>query len=318
DTVGYEAPGGICPWAYGADVVENPLEDSYVEDETFGNYPGSGILWISPEISSIKNPSESTFGNDTVHRYGAEVRRFVLHQTDLAYPSVRWLSGTIENNSWVLPNTEIDFRWQVNGSLVVDHTYIQWGTDSNPIENWEYTTRDYDEYAGDYLGGTGWDNAENGHTNSVTYDEKIVMDVGGEYYFVAKAQVDQVYKDVLQPDVYGNNPYLRLVKERTNESYCEMLNGTDGVEEVIGQLWWYSPIIHVTVNSPPGEPEKPSGPDSGKTGVTYLFSTRAVDPNDDQMFHLPHRSLPMDFPPHQHHTPRDKFLQVLHILRYQG
>jgi len=286
DTVGYEAPGGICPWAYGADVVENPIEDPFVEDETFGNYPGSGILWLSPEISSIKNPSESTFGNDTVHRYGAEVRRFVLHQTDLAQPSVRWMSETVENNSMVLTNTEIDFRWQVNGSLVVDHTYIQWGTDPNPMENWEYTTVDYDEHAGDYLGGTGWDNAENGQTNGVTYDEKILMEQGGEYYFVAKAQVDQVYKDVLHPDVYGSNSYLRLVKERTNGSYYEMLNGTDGVEEIVGQSWWYSPVIHVTVNSPPGKPEKPSGPDSGKTGVTYLFSTRAVDLNDDNVYYM--------------------------------
>jgi len=283
DTVGYEAPGGICPWAYGADVVKNPLEDPYVEDETFGNYPGSGILWISPEMSTVKNPDESTFGNDTIDRYGAEVRRFVLHQTDLAQPSVRWLSGTIENNSMVLPYTEIGFQWQVNGSLVVDHTYIQGGTDPNPIENWEYASVDYDEHAGDYLGGTGWDNAENGQTNGITYDEKIMMEQGGEYYFVAKAQVDQVYKEVLQPDVYGDNPYLRLVKERVNESYYEMLNGTDGVEEIIGQAWWYSPVIHVTVNSPP---EKPSGPNSGKIGVTYLFSTSAIDPNDDQLYYM--------------------------------
>lgn len=286
DTVGYEAPGGICPWAYGADVVENPVEDPFVEDETFGNYPGAGILWISPEISSTKNPSESTFGNDTVHRYGAEVRRFVLHQMDLAQPYARWMYGTVEDNSWVLTNTEIDFRWQVNGSLVVDHTYIQWGTDPNPIENWEYTTSDYDAHDGDYLGGTGWDDAESGQTNSVTYIEKIMMDMGGEYYFVAKAQVDQVYKDVLQPDVYGNNPYLRLMKERTNGSYYEMLNGTDGVEEIVGQTWWYSPIIHVTVNSPPEKPEKPSGPNSGKTGMTYLFSTSAVDPNDNQIYYM--------------------------------
>ena len=286
DTIGYEAQGGICPWAYGADVVKNPVEDPFVEDETFGNYPGSGILWVSPEMSTVKNPDESTFGNDTVHLYGAEVRRFVLHQTDLAQPYARWMPETVENNSMVLTNTEIDFRWQVNGSLAVDHTYIQWGTDPNPTENWEYTTVDYDEYDGDYLGGTGWDNAENGQTNGVTYDEKIVMDTGGEYYFVAKAQVDQVYKDVLQPDVYGSNPYLRLIKERTNDSYYEMLNGTDGVEEIFGQTWWYSPVIHVTVNSAPENPEKPSGPNSGKPGVTYLFSTHAVDPNDDQVYYL--------------------------------
>jgi len=112
------------------------------------------------------------------------------------------------------------------------------------------------------------------------------MATGGDYYFVAKAQVDQVYKDVLRPDIYGSNPYLRLIKERTNDSYYEMLNGTDGVEEIIGQTWWYSPVIHVTVNNAPEKPEKPSGPDSGKPGVTYLFSTSAVDPNGDQVYYM--------------------------------
>ena len=73
----------------------------------------------------------------------------------------------------------------------------------------------------------------------------------GEYYFVAKAQVDQIYGSVLNPETYGYDPYLRLVKERTNASYYESLDGTDGLEEVVGQTWWYSPIIHVTVINPP-------------------------------------------------------------------
>ena len=106
--------------------MKNPVEDPWV----IGNYPGAGILWLSPEMSNTKNPAESTFGNDTVQRYGAEVRRIILHQTDLAQPSVLWQQGTIDNNTHILPDRPIPFIWQVNGSLVVDHTFIQWGNKS--------------------------------------------------------------------------------------------------------------------------------------------------------------------------------------------
>jgi len=286
ELIWYPVYGGCTPWAYAADVEKNPVEDPYVEDETYGNYPGTGILWVTPEISYTKNPPEYTFGNDTIHRFGAEVRRYVLHQTDLAQPYVQWLSGTVENNTVVDPGTSISFKWQVNGSLVVDHTYMQWGTDPDPINNPEHTTSDYDEHEGDYYGGTGWDDAENGATEGVTYSENILLNSPSEYYFVAKAQVDQIYTSVLRPDVYGDNPYLRLVKERTNDSYYEILEGSDGTEEIFGQTWWYSPIIHVTVlGDPPGKPARPSGPISGEPGIEYNYITWTTDPDGDQVYY---------------------------------
>ncbi len=281
-TILYEAPGAIIPWAYGADVEKNPVEDPFVQDETYGNYPGSGILWITPEYSVTKNPPEYTFGNDTIHRFGAEVRRFVLHQADLAQPYLMWQSGTIENETQVEPGTSVPFLWQVNGSLVVDHTYIQWGNDPDPINNFDHTTSDYDEHAGDYYGGTGWDDAESGTTNGVTYNENIILDTSGDYYFVAKAQVDQVYSTVLHPEIYGNTSYLRLIKERTNDSYYEMLEGSDGTEEIYGQSWWYSPILHVTVNIPPNAPTI-DGPGSGKAGTSYEYGFNTTDPDGDDI-----------------------------------
>ncbi len=243
----YPVYGGISPWAYAADVIQNPAEDPYVEDEIFGNYPGTGALWISPEMSWTKNVPEYEMGNDTILGWGTEIRRFMLHQADLAQPYVRWQSDTVENNCIVPPGIPLTFEWQVNGSLVVDHTNIQWGTDPNPVNNYDYSTSDYDGNAGNYIGGTGWDGAFDGNTSGITYSENITINTPGEYYFVAKAQVDQIYKNVLEPSTYGNDSYLRLVKERTNASYYESLNGTDGVEEIVGQTWWYSPIIHVTV-----------------------------------------------------------------------
>jgi len=62
---------------------------------------------------------------------------------------------------------------------------------------------------------------------------------------VAKAQVDQIYAKTVAPEVYGAQPYLRIIKERTNSSYHEIINGTDGVEEIKGCLWWYSPVLHI-------------------------------------------------------------------------
>jgi len=285
-TVGYSVKGGIGPWGYGADVLKNPVEDPYVKDETWGNYPGAGILWLSPEMSITKNPSESSFGNDTVHRYGAEVRRVILHQTDLAQPYIQWQPGTVENNALIQPGDTVQLVWQVNGSLVVDHTYIQWGTDSDPINNPEYTTDDYDEHTGNYSGGTGWDNANSGATNGVTYSENLVISTPGDYYFIAKAQVDQVYADVLRSDIYGVNPYLRLVKERISDTYYEELDGTDGLEKIIGQDWWYSPLIHVKVKGgAPETPEKPDGTTKGKPNVEYVFTTSSSDPDNDQIFY---------------------------------
>jgi len=244
----YSVHGGIAPWAYAADVVSNPAEDPYVEDETYGNYPGAGILWLSPEMSYTKNVPEYEMGNDTTDGWGTEIRRFILHQTDLAQPYVRWQMGTIEDDE-VAVDESIPFNWQVNGSMVVEHTSIQWGSDPDPINNYEFETIDNNEYDGEYIGGTGWDNAEDGNTDGVVYSEDIIISDPGEYYFVAKAQVDQIYENVLSPETYGNNPYLRLIKERTNDSYYESLDGSDGEEEIIGQTWWYSPIIHVTVGS---------------------------------------------------------------------
>ncbi len=289
DTVGYTVGGGISPWAYGADVISNPMEDPYVNEETWGNYPGAGILWLSPEMSNTKNPSQDTFGNDTVARYGAEIRRIILFQADLAQPYLRWQSDSVQEDEIVITNTPVNFTWQVNGSMVVDHTYLQYGFNPNPIQTWTYTTLDHDEHAGDYIGGTGWDNAMNGQTNGITYVEQLTFTVPGDYYFVAKAQVDQIYKNVLRPDVYLTNPYLRLIKERTNDSYHEILEGTDGTEEIIGQTWWYSPILHVRVlpeNEAPNAPDKPTGPATGKPGTTYNYRTTTMDPEGDQVYYM--------------------------------
>jgi hypothetical protein len=258
DTIDYEAKGVIASWAYGANVEKNPAEDFYVDDETFGNYPGAGILWLSPEMSLSKNPSQDNFGNDEIDRYGSEVRRFVLHQTDLAQPYIRWITSPKLNNTVISKNQLVTFRWQVNGSLVVDSTHLEW-SNLNPIENPIWSSEDLSENVNEYYGGTGWDDAYDGNTKGVTYEKTITFDETGEYYIVAKAKVDQIYKNVIQSVEYENESYLRIVNERTNDSFIESLNGTDGIEIIEGRLWWFSPVIHISVveNIPEFEISKP-------------------------------------------------------------
>ena len=263
-TVGYEAPGCMAAWAYGADVEKNPAEDEYVKDEIFGNYYGSGIFWVSPELSVVKDPPEWEFGSDFIEGYGKGVRNFLLHQIDLAQPYLQWISPP----KVAYPGEKIKLRWQVNGSLVVDHTSIQWGTNEDVINNPEWFGIDHDDYAGKYLGGTGWDDARNGRTHGKVWEEEIEVPYNAtDIYVVAKAQVDQIYKKTIAPSIYGNeHSYLRIIKERTNESYLEIINGTDGEERIEGHLWWYSPILHISI----GGIKKP------KDGFLYFFDKEII------------------------------------------
>ena len=47
DLLSYSIKGGIANWGYGSDTDKNPAEAPYVD---YGPYPGSGILWMSPEM----------------------------------------------------------------------------------------------------------------------------------------------------------------------------------------------------------------------------------------------------------------------------
>ena len=240
-TVGYRAEGAIAAWAYGSDVGRNPAEREYVKKAD--GYPGAGILWVSPEISVVKNPPEWKFGSDNIPGYGVEVRRFLLHQIDIAQPYVRWIS-----HPDTATGSTVTVRWQVNGSMVVDHTSIQWGTDTDPVNHSDFEGADHDDFNGKYVGGTGWEGAEGGRTHGMIWSEEIhIPENASDIYIVAKAQVDQIYADTVAPEVYGRSPYLRLVRERTNGSYREVINGTDGIEEMDGHIWWYSPVLHIHV-----------------------------------------------------------------------
>ncbi|MGC9308124.1 MAG: M14 family zinc carboxypeptidase [Thermoplasmatota archaeon] len=263
ETVGYPAAGSLAPWAYGSDVVRHPVEAEWVNLSS--GYPGAGIMWISPELSVIKNPPEWKFGSDTIPGYGIDTRRYMLHQIDLAQPYLRWV-----NPPQGITDDSVTLQWQVNGSLVVDHTMLQWSTSPDVIEHPMGQGINHDDYAGEYQGGTGWDDARNGRSNGVTWQDTIDVPTGAtDLYIVARAQVDQVYGDTIAPETYGNESYLRLIQERTNASYHEEINGTDGVETIQGQTWWYSDVLHLTIG----------GINRPRAGVLYI--------NDQEVMPLP-------------------------------
>jgi hypothetical protein len=201
-------------------------------------------------MSYTRDPPESAFGGDNVEGYGPEVRRIILHMVDLAQPYVRMQPGSVANDNAFDPGTTVSLKWQVNGSMVVDHTYVQWGSAPDPNNNYTYTTGDFDANAGMYVGGTGWEGASSGGTPlAVTYSQDITLPMTpGDYYFVAKAKVDQVYNHTLGSAEYdANHSYLRLLKERMQPGYSEDLNGTDGTEHMEYSEWWYGPVIKLTV-----------------------------------------------------------------------
>ncbi len=231
-TIGYEAPGCIAAWAYGANVEECPAEDKFVDDEDNGNY-NCGIFWVSPEMSRIKDPPSWKFG-DEKRGYISEVIRFVLHQTDLAQPYLLWVN---ENNSFSYGN--VTLRWQVYGCMVVDETYVVYSFYGDPFKNGIKGVV-HDEYEGMYRGGTYWDGK--------IWEEKIeIPENVGDVYAIAFAKVDGIYKNVIAPYEYGNHSYLRIVRERTDENYIEVLNTTDGVETIKGNIWWRSPLLHIKI-----------------------------------------------------------------------
>lgn len=259
----YSAYGTQLDWAYASNA---PHEAGYVK---YGPYPGAGIQWISPECYTTKNPPQSQFGGDSTMGLGIEIRRLILHMADIAQPYIQWQPNTVQNNSNVQGGASLQFDWFVNGSMVCDETYMQWGNNPDPIHNSQYTTTDHTDYQGMQHGGTGWDNANNGATSGKLWKETIVVpSTPGDYYFVAKAKVDQFYKDVLRPDVYGQDSYLRLIEERTKSGWSEDITGTDGTEHMGYHDWWYSPIIHVQVSGDSTPPTVQSvSPTNHSTGV---------------------------------------------------
>ena len=244
--VGYVAQGTYLSWAYGADTVQNPTEAPYVDVD--GAYRGAGALWITPEISFVKNVPANQYGGDDTLGWGIDVRRMLLAMIDIAQPYVRWHPAGVADGARVEVGASFDVAWQVNGSMVVDSTRVQWGSDPDPVNNPTTVLPERLDFAGQWSGGTGWDGAMDGQTSGTVWRETLrAPSTPGTYYVVAQAKVDQRYQSVLRPDVYGTDTYLRIIKERTGAGWSEDIPGADGIEHMESKTWWDSPILRVEV-----------------------------------------------------------------------
>ncbi len=241
-TIGYEAPGCIAAWAYGA---SSKAEENFVR----GEYERCNILWISPEMSKIKDPPEKQFG-DEKSGYISEVIKVALHQTDLAQPYIMWC-----NDDEFFTGNKIKLEWQVYGSLVTEETYLVYSFSdiSNGIKG-----KVHNEYNGSYRGGTYWD-------EKIWEEEIEIPNNSTDLYAIAFAKVDGIYSQIVGKEIYGNS-YLRIIWERTNESYYEELNTVDGIEKIKGNIWWQSPLLHIKIGGI-REPEE---------GYLYIMGRKIV------------------------------------------
>jgi len=243
--VNYEAAGTYLAWGYGSNTVAAPAEAPFVDN---GPYFGSGALWITPELSTNKNPPQAHYGGDITEGFGIDVRNMLLSMIDIAQPYARWHPSGAFDGFTVQAGSSANLAWQVNGSLVVDDTYVVWSTDPDPVTSPLGSSSHQTTYANQYRGGTGWEGAEQGTTNGHVWRESWrAPTTTGTYYVVARAKVDQRYAQVLRPDVYGPDSYLRIVKERTMPGWSEDIVGADGLERMEYAEWWDSDVLRIEV-----------------------------------------------------------------------
>ncbi|MFX0098840.1 MAG: M14 family zinc carboxypeptidase, partial [Candidatus Hodarchaeota archaeon] len=270
--------------------ANEPNEFGYMDYP--GNYPGAGIYHFCCEYSATKNTPSDEFGDDSSAPgscWVAGAKRQYLFLIDFAQPYVGWDKSQVPaNHSQVQPGSTITLRYQVNGSLVCDETRIQWGTNSDPTTTWSYTTPNNMTWAGDWWGGTGWDDAYDGQTFGPWYEEQITLPTTpGDYYFTARAKVDQIYgTSASNPGGshgYGDlstrgNTYLRMVRERTWNGWSEDISGTDGTEHMEYQEYWYAPTLHVQVVADPVV-NITTPVENGEVYGLYQIRMNATDPD---------------------------------------
>ncbi len=200
--------------------------------------PGARSLALGIEISETKKPNQNTLGgSDEVLNpepgsnigYISQNIRMAIVLIDLAEPYLTW----IDSNSDPIPkeveiNSNITLSWFVNGSFSVTETNLRFGTDPNPINNFEYITEDL-------TGDSHWD-------GNYFSQEITLPDEPGDYYFVSHAIVDQesLIQNNPEPNIL---PQSFFVNQRTNASWNISNNGNT----ITGRNDWYSPIINIRV-----------------------------------------------------------------------
>jgi hypothetical protein len=223
------ASGAWSDYAYAASWDTQYLSPGY---ET----PGARSLAFGIEISSNNKPAQADLGNsDEVLNPEIDIGlipqniRMALVLIDLTEPYLTWQNSSTEPiPTTVEINNNITLNWFVNGSFSVTRTNIQYGTDPNPISNFNFSTEDL-------TGGSHW--------IGESFSQKLTLpSEPGDYYFVAHAVVDQIARIQNNPEP-NVLPQSFFVNQRTNESWSVSNDGNS----MKGKKDWYSRIIHIKV-----------------------------------------------------------------------
>jgi hypothetical protein len=225
----YGAYGAWSDYAYAAawdtDYVFSGFENSFARS-----------LAIGIEISNTKAPDEALLGdhsevsmsNGNIGLVSQNIRMAIVF-IDLVEPYVSWQNSSIK----ALPveietNSNITLNWTVGGSFSVTDTNLFYGTDPDPVNNYQNTTT--------LLSGAS-------HWSGEVFTQTFTAPASsGDYYFVAHAVVDQssLVQVSPEPDV---KPQSFFVNQRTNDNWTiENKNNT-----LTGSKEWFSSIIHLKV-----------------------------------------------------------------------
>ncbi len=260
----YPCYGAWEDWAYAAHVEYG---GNYTLDAD--GYEGAGMLSYCVEVSRTKWPTEESLGGETVDGWIPKNIRLALVLIDLAEPYLEWTSkdslpyvnfpnGTIIHA--VAPNTRLNFNWQVNGSIQVDETDLRWGLDPDLINNYLFDGTDQE-------GSSTWDGD--------LYNQQITTPaIEGDYYFVARAQVDGLTND---SGVYPF-PYSRYAKQRNWVQWSEIAEN----QTMHGQLDWYSPTlkIQVTTDLPSCKIVSPTFEETISGQVPIIIKVAGIETSD--------------------------------------
>ena len=107
----------------------------------------------------------------------------------------------------------------------------------------------------------------------------ISVTIGGTYYIIIRGVSDspdssKVYWWYGYPDPY----------DRGNAWY-ESVAGWNYLQEGPDRCDYVFQTYGASENQPPNKPATPSGQTNGKRGLSYSYSTYAIDPNDEQVYY---------------------------------
>jgi len=246
----YPVHGGMEDWGYAAtwDKANVPPGYSYPNDSNRA-FP------ILVETSSTKQPSESSLGTDQELLKPGGIGdghvpkniRLLMVLFDSIMPYVEMANSPPPDANG---GSQVEFKWQVGGAFTVDETQVLWGDSPDPVNSSKYSTTKRS-------GLSKWDNQ--------VFAENITMpSTAGDYYFVARAKVDQDTLKQTQPDP-AIPPQSHFVNIRTNDSYSVSNNGNS----LKGHTNWYGPVVHVKVKGSTDPPKvTATSPNDKQTNVS--------------------------------------------------